>query len=43
MMKHYIFKSIGLVGMVSGMMMVASCELDRMPETTLADNNFWQK
>ena len=42
MMKHYIFKSIGLVGMVSGMMMVASCELDRMPETTLADNNFWQ-
>ena len=42
MMKHYIFKSIGVVGMVSGMMMVASCELDRMPETTLADNNFWQ-
>ena len=42
MMKHYIIKSIGVVGMVSGMMMVASCELDRMPETTLADNNFWQ-
>ena len=41
-MKHYIFKSIGVVGMVSGVMMVASCELDRMPETTLADNNFWQ-
>ena len=37
MMKHYIFKSIGVVGMVSGVMMVASCELDRMPETTLAD------
>ena len=42
MMKHYIFKSIGVVGMVCGMMVVASCELDRMPETTLADNNFWQ-
>ena len=41
-MKRYIFKSIYAVGIVCGMMTLTSCELDRLPETTLADNTFWQ-
>ena len=41
-MKRYIFKSMSAVAMVCGAMILASCELDRLPETTLADNNFWQ-
>ena len=41
-MKRYIFKSMSVVAIACGMMALASCELDRMPETTLADNNFWQ-
>ncbi|MBP5500295.1 MAG: RagB/SusD family nutrient uptake outer membrane protein [Bacteroidales bacterium] len=41
-MKRYIFKSIYAAGIVCGMMSLTSCELDRLPETTLADNTFWQ-
>ncbi|MBO4754901.1 MAG: RagB/SusD family nutrient uptake outer membrane protein [Bacteroidales bacterium] len=41
-MKRYIFKSIYAAGIVCGMMSLNSCELDRLPETTLADNTFWQ-
>ena len=33
---------MSVVAIACGMMALASCELDRMPETTLADNNFWQ-
>ena len=41
-MKRYILKSICAVGMVCGTMSFVSCELDRLPETTLSDTNFWQ-
>ena len=41
-MKRYIFKTFCAVGMVCGLASLTSCELDRMPETTLADNNFWK-
>ena len=41
-MKRYIFKSMSVAALVCGAMVLASCELDRLPETTLADNNFWQ-
>lgn len=41
-MKRYIFKSICAVGMVCGTLVLASCDLDRLPETTLSDTNFWQ-
>ena len=41
-MIRYIFKSFCAIGMVCGMVSLTSCELDRMPETTLADNNFWK-
>ena len=41
-MKRYIYKSICAVGMVCGLVSLTGCELDRMPETTLADNNFWK-
>ena len=41
-MRHDIFKSICTVVLMGGAMVFGSCELDRLPETTLADNNFWQ-
>ena len=41
-MKKLILKSVYAAGLVCGALTFASCELDRMPETTLADNNFWQ-
>lgn len=41
-MKKFIFKSVYAAGLVCGAMTFASCELDRLPETDLADNNFWQ-
>ena len=37
-----IYKTIGAVGMVFVSLTFTSCELDRLPETTLSDNNFWQ-
>lgn len=41
-MKKNIIKTICAAGAVCGMMLLTSCELDRLPETTLADNTFWQ-
>ena len=41
-MKKNIIKSIYTAGAVCAMMLLTSCELDRLPETTLADNTFWQ-
>lgn len=41
-MKKFILKSVYAAGLVCGALTFASCELDRLPETTLADNNFWQ-
>jgi len=41
-MKKNIIKSIYTAGAVCVMMLLTSCELDRLPETTLADNTFWQ-
>ena len=41
-MKKIIIKSIYVAGAVCGMMLLTGCELDRLPETTLADNTFWQ-
>ena len=41
-MKRYIFSSICAVVAVCGAMTLVSCDLDRMPETVLADNTFWQ-
>lgn len=41
-MKKIILKSVYAAGLVCGALTFASCELDRLPETTLADNNFWQ-
>lgn len=41
-MKKNIIKTICATGAVCGMMLLTSCELDRLPETTLADNTFWQ-
>ena len=41
-MKKNIIQSIYAVGAVCAMMLLTSCELDRLPETTLADNTFWQ-
>ena len=41
-MKKNIIKPICAAGAVCGMMLLTSCELDRLPETTLADNTFWQ-
>ena len=41
-MKKNIIKTICAAGTVCGMMLLTSCELDRLPETTLADNTFWQ-
>ena len=41
-MRHDIFKSICTVVLMGGALVFGSCELDRLPETTLADNNFWQ-
>lgn len=41
-MKKIIIKSIYVAGAVCGMMLLSGCELDRLPETTLADNTFWQ-
>ena len=37
-MKKNIIKTICAAGAVCGMMLLTSCELDRLPETTLADN-----
>lgn len=41
-MKQMIFKTVWAAGALCGMMMLTGCELDRLPETTLADNTFWQ-
>lgn len=41
-MKQYILKSIYALGILCGTFALTSCELDRLPETTLADNTFWQ-
>ena len=41
-MKQNILKTVCAAGAVCGMMLLTSCELDRLPETTLADNTFWQ-
>ena len=41
-MKRYIIKSVCAAAAVYGMMTLVSCELDRLPETTLADNTFWK-
>lgn len=41
-MKQIIFKTVWAAGALCGMMMLTGCELDRLPETTLADNTFWQ-
>ena len=41
-MKKNIIKSIYVAGAFCGLMLFTGCELDRLPETTLADNTFWQ-
>ncbi|MBR6945952.1 MAG: RagB/SusD family nutrient uptake outer membrane protein [Prevotella sp.] len=41
-MKQYIYKSIYALGIVCGFFALTGCDLDRLPETTLADNTFWQ-
>lgn len=41
-MKQTIFKSIYMIGVVCATMLMTGCELDRLPETTLADNTFWK-
>lgn len=41
-MRKNIIKSIYVAGAFCGLMLFTGCELDRLPETTLADNTFWQ-
>ena len=41
-MKRYIFKSMCVISVVCGFVALTSCELDREPETVLADNTFWK-
>ena len=41
-MRKNIIKSISVAGAFCGLMLFTGCELDRLPETTLADNTFWQ-
>ena len=41
-MKRYIFKSMCVISVVCGFVALSSCELDREPETVLADNTFWK-
>jgi len=41
-MKKNMIKTFCAAGAVCGMLLLTSCELDRLPETTLADNTFWQ-
>ena len=41
-MKQYIYQSFFALGLVCGGFTLTGCDLDRLPETTLADNTFWQ-
>ena len=41
-MKQYIYQSFLALGIVCGGFTLTGCDLDRLPETTLADNTFWQ-
>lgn len=41
-MKTIVFKSISAICILLGGIMFTSCELDRLPETVLADNTFWR-